>query len=160
MKNDADRGFLQTILKALGENMEESNNNELFIDARIDNIPTVTAFVDEKLEALDFPLKAQMQIDVAIDELFSNIAKYGYRENGGPAIIRFEEIEEPHSVVVTFIDEAPRYNPLEKEDPDVGLSAEEREIGGLGIFLVKKTMDEMVYDYIDGKNVLKIRKEF
>ena len=131
---------------------------ELTIAAMIDNIPVVTQFVDDLLEEAGYPLKAQMQIDVAIDEVFSNIALYGYRENGGEATVQVSFLQEPACVCVTFIDSAPAYNPLAKEDPDVSLSAEERKIGGLGIYIVKKTMDSVSYEYRDGKNMLTIRK--
>ena len=103
---------------------------ELTIDATVENIMQVTAFVDEQLEALGCPVKAQMQIDIAIDELFGNIAHYAYHP----------------------------YDPLSKEDPDVGLPLVEREIGGLGIYMVKKSMDEITYEYKDGQNILRIRK--
>ncbi len=131
---------------------------ELTVDATVENIMQVTAFVDEQLEALDCPLKAQTQIDIAIDELFGNIAHYAYHPEVGAATVRVEVIEEPLSVVVTFIDDGIPYDPLARREPDVGLSAEEREIGGLGIFMVKKTMDEISYEYRDGKNILRIRK--
>lgn len=132
--------------------------NELTIEALVENITEVTAFIDERLEELDCPLKAQMQIDVAVDELFGNIAQYAYEQGTGTITVRVEVIEEPLSVVITFIDQGIPYDPLQKEDPDVTLSAEEREIGGLGIFIVKKTMDEVLYEYKDGQNVLKIKK--
>lgn len=131
---------------------------ELTIDASVENIETVTAFVDEQLEMLDCPIKAQMQIDIAIDELFGNIAHYAYHPEVGPATVRVEVVEEPLAVVITFIDHGVPYDPLKKEDPDVTLSAEEREIGGLGIYMVKKTMDDISYEYKDGQNILKIRK--
>lgn len=73
--------------------------------------------------------------------------------------VRVEVVEEPLSVVITFIDQGVPYDPLAKEDPDVTLSAEERDIGGLGIYIVKKNMNEITYEYKDGKNILKIRKE-
>ena len=128
------------------------------IEATIDNIPTVTAWVDEQLEALDCPMKAQMQIDIAIDELFSNIARYAYNPETGPATVRVEVAENPMAVVITFIDKGVPYDPLAKEDPNITLSAEEREIGGLGIFMVKKSMDEITYEYKDGHNILAIKK--
>ena len=136
----------------------ERNMEELTIDATIDNIPTVTEFVDKKLEELDCPMKAQMQIDVAIDELFSNIANYAYHPETGPATVRVEVEENPMAVVITFIDHGMPYDPLKNEDPDITLGAEEREVGGLGVFLVKKTMDDVTYEYKDGKNILKIKK--
>lgn len=131
---------------------------ELTINATVENIEKVTAFVDEQLEALSCPMKAQMQIDVAIDELFSNIAHYAYNPEVGPATVRVEVTQDPLAVVVTFIDNGKQYDPLAKEDPDVTLSAEERDIGGLGIYIVKKSMDDISYEYKDGQNILRIKK--
>lgn len=132
---------------------------ELTIDATVENIETVTEFVNEQLEAFDCPLKAQMQIDIAIDELFGNIAHYAYNPEIGKATVRVEVTECPLSVVITFIDNGVPYDPLAKDDPDTTLSAEEREIGGLGIFMVKKTMDELAYEYKDGMNILTFVKK-
>ena len=132
--------------------------NEITVAATVENIEVVTDFVNEQLEALDCPMKAQMQIDIAIDELFGNIAHYAYSPEEGEATVRVEVIEEPLAVVITFIDKGVPYDPLAKDDPDVTLSAEEREIGGLGIYMVKKTMDDITYEYKDGQNILKIKK--
>ena len=131
---------------------------ELTIAATVENIEVVTDFVNEQLEAFDCPMKAQMQIDIAIDELFGNIAHYAYNPEVGDATVRVEVIEDPLAVVITFIDQGVPYDPLAKEDPDTTLSAEERGIGGLGIYMVKKSMDDITYEYTDGKNILKIRK--
>ncbi len=131
---------------------------ELTLEATVDNLNAVTDFVNEQLELYDCPMKAQMQIDVAIDELFSNIAHYAYNPNVGPATVRVEVAEDPLSVIITFIDNGIPYDPLAKADPDITLSAEERGIGGLGIFMVKKTMDDVTYEYKDGQNILKIKK--
>lgn len=131
---------------------------ELNISATIENIPAVTEFVDEELEACDCPMKAQMQIDIAIDELFGNIARYAYNPEVGPATVRVEVLNDPLAVEITFIDGGIPYDPLKKEDPDITLSAEQREIGGLGIFMVKKSMDSITYEYKDGKNILAIKK--
>ena len=119
----------------------------------------MTEFIDGELEMIDCPMKAQIQIDVAIDELFGNIAKYAYIGKTGKATVQFSYDEKNSIISITLIDEGIMYNPLEKEDPDVTLSAEERKIGGLGIFLVKKTMDEMIYEYVDNKNKLTIKKK-
>ena len=131
---------------------------ELTITATVENIETVTDFVNEQLEALDCPMKAQMQIDIAIDEIFGNIAHYAYNPEVGDATVRVEVTEDPIAVVITFIDKGVPYDPLAKTDPDTTLSAEEREIGGLGIFMVKKTMDDITYEYKDGQNILTIKK--
>ena len=132
---------------------------ELTIAATVENIETVTDFINEQLEAYDYPMKAQMQIDIAIDELFGNIAHYAYNPEIGQATVRVEVIEEPLSVVITFIDNGVPYDPLAKADPDTTLSADEREIGGLGIYMVKKSMDDITYEYKDGQNILKIKKK-
>lgn len=133
---------------------------ELTVEATKENIPQVTAFVDRQLEDIGCPMKVAMQIDIAIDELFSNIAHYAYRSGTGPATVRVETVEDPMAVIITFLDHGVPYDPLKKEDPDISLSAEEREAGGLGIYLVKKSMDKLDYEYRDGQNILRIRKNF
>ena len=131
---------------------------ELTIAATVENIEIVTDFVNEQLEAFDCPMKAQMQIDIAIDELFGNIAHYAYHPEIGQATVRVEVIEDPLAVIITFIDNGVPYDPLAKADPDISLSAEERKIGGLGIYMVKKSMDDITYEYKDGQNILAIKK--
>ena len=132
---------------------------EICLEAVKENIPQATAFVEAELEALDCPLKTQMLISVAIDEVFTNIASYAYAPGTGKALIRFEYDEGSHTALITFIDSGVPFDPLENPDPDVTLSAEERAIGGLGIFMVKKTMDEMVYERKGNENVLRISKK-
>lgn len=127
------------------------------VEATVENLSTVTEFVDGELEKNECSLKAQLQIDVAVDEIFSNIAYYAYKPNTGDAIIEFE-INDTRQAKITFRDGGVAYNPLEKENPDVTLSAAEREIGGLGIYIVKQTMDAVEYAYEDGMNCLTIFK--
>ncbi len=131
---------------------------ELSLDAVVENIGIVTDFVNEQLEQYNCPTKAQIQIDIAIDELFGNIAHYAYNPETGEATVRVEVLEDPLSVVITFIDNGTPYDPLSAEDPDITLPAEERQIGGLGIYMVKKSMDEIAYEYKDGQNILRIKK--
>lgn len=131
---------------------------ELTTTATVENIDAVTAFVNEQLEALECPVKAMMQIDIAIDELFGNIAHYAYHPETGSATVRVEVTEEPLAVIITFIDNGIPYDPLAAEDPDTTLSVEERDVGGLGIYMVKKSMDEIAYEYKNGQNILKIKK--
>lgn len=131
---------------------------ELTVEAAVENIEVVTDFVNEELEKLDCPVKARRQIDVAIDELFGNIARYAYSPDVGKATVRFSVEDNPLEVTITFIDNGIPFNPLEKSNPDTHLSAEERPIGGLGIFLVKKSMDLVEYEYKNGQNILKIKK--
>ena len=131
---------------------------ELDIEAVVDNLPDVLAFVDEQLENTDCSMKIQMQIDMAVEEIFVNIAQYAYDPETGPATLRVEVKPDGSAVIITFIDHGVPYDPLAKADPDTTLSADERQVGGLGIFLVKKSMDDIKYEYIDGSNILTIIK--
>ncbi len=131
---------------------------EITVDAKIESMNEVLAFVDTELEALNCPMKAQAQIDVAIDELFSNIAYYAYHPDTGPATVRIEVEEDPLAVIITFLDNGMPYDPLAAKDPDTTLPAEDRKIGGLGVLIVKKSMDDVAYEYKDGQNILKIKK--
>ncbi len=127
---------------------------EINLEAKVENLDKVMAFIDAELEAADCSMKKQMQIDVAVEEIFVNIASYAYGDATGNATISIDISDNKASI--TFADEGIEYDPLKKEDPDVTLSAEERQIGGLGIFIVKKSMDEVKYRYEDGKNILTI----
>ena len=130
---------------------------ELILEADRMNLPLVQSFIDEQLEAVDCPMPTRIAIDVAVEELFVNIASYAYAPGSGMATIRLELTQEP-AVVLTFIDSGIAFNPLEKEDPNVNLPAEERQIGGLGIFMTKKTMDEVRYERAGDRNVLTLIK--
>ena len=132
--------------------------NELELEAAAENLAEVQAFVDERLERADCPPKAQMQIAVAVEEIFINIASYAYAPDKGKATVRVEVSEDPVTVTITFVDHGMPYDPLAKEDPDVSLPANERKIGGLGIFMTKKLMDDIAYAYEDGKNILTLKK--
>lgn len=135
------------------------DNNELTIEALAENLATVTEFVDVRLEQVNCPMKAQMQIDVALEEIFINIANYAYQPGKGPATVRVDVADDPLTVTITFVDHGIPYDPLAKDDPDVTLPADQREIGGLGIFMTKKLMDDVVYEYKDGSNILRLVKK-
>lgn len=130
---------------------------KIILDAAVENIETATRFVEGELQKYNSLNIGQ--IAVAIDELFGNIAKYAYKDGAGKVEVQVEVTGETPVAAVTFIDSGIPYNPLKKADPDITLSAKERSIGGLGIYIVKKTMDEILYDYRDGKNVVTIRKK-
>ena len=103
-------------------------------------------------------MKAQMQIDIAVEEIFVNIASYAYESGDGKAVISVSTTDD-NAVHITFTDMGIPYDPLAKEDPDITLSASERQIGGLGIFMTKKIMDEVKYEHRDGCNILKLVKK-
>ena len=131
---------------------------ELRIKASLDNLDDVLAFVDQELEGADCPMKAMMQIDLAVEEIFVNIASYAYAPGTGEALIRIDIAGEPRYAEICFRDSGVPYDPLAKDDPDLTLSADQRDIGGLGIFMAKKSVDDIRYDYLDGHNILTIRK--
>lgn len=135
------------------------SNNEIIIEAKIDKLDEVIAFIDSILEIEECSVKTRIQIDVAAEEIFVNIANYAYDYDGGIATVKINIENYPKRIKITFTDEGIPYNPLERTDPDVTLSAEDRPIGGLGIYMVKKSMDEVTYSYRDGKNILTIIKE-
>lgn len=131
---------------------------ELIVEADRMNLPEVQMFVDEQLEEAGCPMLTQTTIDIAVEELFVNIASYAYGDGNGNAVVQVTVHKEPLSVEITFIDNGVQYDPLAKADPDTTLSAKERKKGGLGIFMVKNTMDNVSYEYKDGKNILTIKK--
>ncbi|MBO4264761.1 MAG: SpoIIE family protein phosphatase [Clostridia bacterium] len=131
-----------------------------FEQGKIDDIPAVQAFAEEKLEKLGAPMKVITQIDIAIDEIYSNIIKHGYAKAPGPVLVSLRQTSDKKGITLRFVDEGVPYNPLTKEAPDITLSAEERKIGGLGIYMVKKTMDDMRYRYENDKNILTLTKYF
>ena len=133
---------------------------KITVEAVLDNLQTVIDFATEKLEARDCSMKVVMQTELVIEEIFVNIASYAYHPETGSATFCIEFEENPNAVLMTFIDAGKPYNPLEAEAPDTTLAIEERDVGGLGIFLVKKNVDDISYEYIDGKNILRMKKFF
>ena len=133
---------------------------ELRVKADVSELDKVLSFTDTILESMGCSMKVQMQIDVAVEEIFVNIAHYAYPSGDGEAVIRVGADEANRAVSITFIDQGIPYDPLKNEDPDITLSAEDRPIGGLGIFMVKKSMDDVSYEYKDSQNQLTIKKGF
>ncbi len=135
------------------------NVNELEIEAVKENLSDVQDYVTGYLEQVNCPKKQIMQISVAVEEIFVNISSYAYAPEIGRVIVRIEISQQPLTVSITFIDHGVQYDPLKKADPDVTLSAENRDIGGLGIFMTKQIMDDISYEYVDGKNILTLKKD-
>ena len=140
------------------KNTNDGNRNELELEADTSNLEKLMEFVDSHLEAVDCPIKFKMQLDIAVEEIFVNIANYAYAPEKGKATVRIEVSGDPVTVIITFIDRGVPYDPLKKDDPDVTLSANEREVGGLGIFMTKKIMDDISYEYNNGQNILTLKK--
>lgn len=128
------------------------------LTAETANLNKVIGFVTEQLESSGCPMKVLMQIELAVEEIFVNIANYAYGTNIGNVAVSVD-ISDEKQAVITFEDSGVPYDPLAKSDPDLSLSVNERQIGGLGIFMAKKSMDKMHYEYRDGKNILTLVKE-
>ena len=132
---------------------------ELEIDAKLSNLEEVLDFVNSHLSNVECPEKTRIQVDIAVEEIFVNIAHYAYNPEVGKATIRVEISEKPLTISLTFMDSGKPYDPLSRKDPDVSLSSEQRQIGGLGIYMVKKSMDEIQYSYRNGTNMLTLKKK-
>ena len=131
----------------------------LRVKALTDNLDRVLRYVDTALELMGCSMKNQIQIDMAVEELFVNIAHYAYKGTAGDAVILAGPDPKTGILRITFRDWGVPFDPLAKTDPDISLSVEEREIGGLGIFMAKKIMDTMDYKYENGQNVLTMTKK-
>ena len=132
---------------------------EKHFPAHQDQLEQVQAFIAQELEGYSCSSRVQFQLDVAVEEIFVNIAHYAYSPGQtGQATVRCCVGGDPLQVTIQFLDNGKPFNPLAKKDADTTLSAEERDIGGLGILMVKKSMDAVDYSYEDGTNILTIKK--
>ncbi len=137
---------------------EDGGEQTLTVPADCAQLAPVQQFVDGVLDALHCPDATRIQIQIAVEELFVNIASYAYPSGEGEVIVQCRTEQNPSAITIRFRDRGTPFDPLNKPDADITLSAEEREIGGLGIFMVKELMDGVDYAYRDGENVLTIRK--
>ena len=140
-------------------NPGNGSGTSITLPATVENIGKITAFVEGRMEEKDCPLKQIMQVSMAVDEVMANVAMYAYAPGTGDVTVAVDFDDGSRTVSITFIDRGVAFDPLAKEDPDVTLPAEQRKIGGLGIFLVKKTMDDVAYCREGDKNVLCIKKK-
>ena len=131
---------------------------ELTIDAVVANLEKVNEFIKNELTGIEFSKRFMMQLELVVEEIFVNIASYSYPGKTGSVTIQIEVEKNPPAVTLVFKDQGIEYNPLAQEAPDVDLALEDRNIGGLGIFLVKNYVDDLSYSYNDGSNVLTLKK--
>ena len=132
-------------------------NNRMETEALTNNLSQVIAFIEQQLETVDCSPKTQMQIGMATEEIFVNIAHYAYGSDTGKVTVSTEISAVPPCITITFTDSGIPYNPLVRQNPDITQSVEVREVGGLGIFLAKKLMDDIIYSYTDGHNILTMK---
>ncbi len=133
--------------------------SEKTFSADVKALGEVIAFTEAELEKACCPMKTAMSLAVAIEEMFVNVAHYAYPNGSGTATLAIEHNAEKNEIMFRMTDSGVPFNPLEKPDPDITLSAEERKIGGLGIFMMKKTMDEVFYANTNGENILTMIKK-
>ncbi len=152
--------FDDITMLCLSFNGPEKPVKECELPAVVDSIPKAIAFAERELQAMECPVKTQSLLSVAMEEILSNIVHYAYGMGIGSLTVRTEALADACGAMITFMDTGIAFNPLEAPEPDVSLSAEERKAGGLGIFLARKMVDEMTYERVDGRNILKIVKRF
>lgn len=135
---------------------------QMTVDAVLDNLDTVMVFLEETLEEYQCPMKTSMQIAVSFEEIFVNVANYAYGSAVGQCTvaIEIEANKDAYKAIITVTDSGKQFNPLDREDPDITLSADDREIGGLGIFMTKKSMDSVSYKYENNSNILIMEKSW
>ena len=137
-----------------------TRTEERVFPAEVDRLYDVLSFIDGMLDDAGCGRKAKKQLDMAVEEIYVNIASYAYGSESGDAVIRVTTENNPGQVEITITDTGAPYNPLEKPDPDLGMDVEDRQFGGFGIFMVKNAMDDVTYARKDGKNTLTIRKSW
>ena len=126
--------------------------------AKTEALSEVLGFVEETLESYACPMNIQTAVCVAIEEVFVNVAHYAYPDGEGEVTLCIGFDEQSRTITFRMADNGVPFDPLDKPDPDITLSAEERDIGGLGIFITKKTMDSLSYVYENGQNILTMVK--
>ena len=131
---------------------------ELVLEAATDCTDILIDFLNEQLALCDCPRKTRVQLDVAAEEIFVNIAKYAYDGGKGSVMVRTQFTESPLCLHLTFIDKGKAFNPLREKEPALDLPGNERQVGGLGIYIVKNSMDAVAYCYEDGQNIFTIQK--
>lgn len=134
----------------------------LVVDATMENLDTLIGFVEEQLNEEGCPMKVSSQIILCLEEVYVNVVNYAYGNNIGTCQLdsKITSLEDGKSHILTIMDSGAPFNPLEKEDPDITLSVEERGIGGLGVYMVKQMMDEVSYQYREGQNILTLVKKW
>lgn len=132
---------------------------EIILESKSENLNTLLLEIEELIEDKRISIKSKLQLELIIEELFVNICSYAY-EDVGDIKIQYDLLEEPLRIVVTFIDNGIEFDPLNKTSPDLTLEAEQRDIGGLGLTIVRKNVDKIDYKYVNNQNILTIEKVF
>ena len=132
----------------------------LTVPAQTEQVDKLQELLHGQLDETDCPMGMVLQLELVVEEAFVNIATHAYSKPGGTAVFSCEVDKDEKLIMLRFQDWGIPFNPLARPDPDTTLKAEERKIGGLGIYLIKKTMDRCEYAYEDGSNILTVYKRF
>ena len=135
------------------------HEDEMTQEADLDKWERVSTFIEKSLINTDCTLRDSHKLLVSAEEIYTNICKFAYTPDKGDVTVRVSLYKDPMAVHITFLDHGVPFNPLKKEDPDATLPAEDRKIGGLGLYLVKNLMDDLTYKYIDNTNILTLIKD-
>lgn len=130
---------------------------EIEVNSNKDNLEKVLSFIEDCISSSDVSMKSKLQLELAIEEIFVNIVSYAYGDNEGEIKIHCDLQKNPLKIAIKFIDYGKPFNPLDVDTPDVSADIENRNIGGLGLFLVKKNVNDIYYEY-NNKNILTIEK--
>ena len=159
LRDEHDLSFFNILLDEELNEVQESEMKELILKSNLDDLELLLLDIEWALEDKGISSKSRLQMELIIEELFVNICKYAY-ENEGEIKVQYDILDNPLRIVVIFIDEGIEFNPLTKEEPDLSLGADQREIGGLGLTIVRKNTDKIEYKYENNKNILRIEKIF
>ena len=133
------------------------NIREITIEAKLEKVEEVLKFVNTELESRGVPFDVLQRIDLALEEIVVNICSYAYPEGQGIAIVAVSFPKE-NVIQLDIKDRGIPYDPLKKPDPDISIPLKQSKIGGLGIYMTKKSMDEIAYEYEDGYNHMTLIK--
>lgn len=129
--------------------------------ATVDNWDDVYSFLDCLIKDINLEKKVHANVLVACEEIFVNISMYAYKHlnTAGNVTVKFLYDKSSNEIRITFIDSGTKFDPTKADNADTTSSVKDRKIGGLGIFLVKKIMDKMEYEYAENQNILKLTKK-
>ena len=159
LRDEQDIRFFSVLIDDELNQTNGLNMEEIILKSNIENLDSILLKIEEFLEDKGISTKSKLQLELIIEELFVNICNYAY-EKEGEIKIQYGLLEDPFRIIMNFIDDGVEFNPLNKEAPDLTLKADQREIGGLGLTIVRKNAHKLDYKYENNQNILTIEKVF
>ena len=142
------------------EDVHVSSSGRVILPAHLDQLEVVNGIIARQLEKRACPMPVQMQLDVAVEEMFVNVCHYAYAALGKPGdcVVSYLCTDDPRAIAIALVDSGAPFDPLTRKDPTKPTSIQEAKIGGLGIFMTKKSVDDISYQRVNGKNFLVFAK--